>query len=228
MLSVPHNWREVMPGLWAISDSTEKSTGPKLFCLSGDVVRPGLYEVLFGVTLDSMGDIANCVAGFGLFDPQHQAFIGHFDQPPRLQRHVADEVHAARIAVPAIEQRGDIDVDDVAVLQLLVARNAVADDMVDRGAAAVREPAIAEGGGQRIFAQHMRADDVVEFTRCDAGDDVRDQAVEHFGSEFPRRAHAVESFGAVELDRAVARGAGVGGGSDISGHAIPITPSNAV
>jgi len=30
---------------------TEKSTGPKLFCVSGDVLRPGLYEVPFGVTL---------------------------------------------------------------------------------------------------------------------------------------------------------------------------------
>jgi len=30
---------------------TEKSPGPKLFCLSGDVVRPGLYEVPFGVTI---------------------------------------------------------------------------------------------------------------------------------------------------------------------------------
>lgn len=30
---------------------TEKSPGPKLFCLSGDVRRPGLYEVPFGVTL---------------------------------------------------------------------------------------------------------------------------------------------------------------------------------
>ncbi|NTU74649.1 MAG: NADH-quinone oxidoreductase subunit E, partial [Anaerolineaceae bacterium] len=29
---------------------TEKSPGPKLFCLSGDVVRPGLYEVPFGIT----------------------------------------------------------------------------------------------------------------------------------------------------------------------------------
>ena len=27
---------------------TEKSPGPKLFCLSGDVARPGLYEVPFG------------------------------------------------------------------------------------------------------------------------------------------------------------------------------------
>lgn len=29
---------------------TEKSPGPKLFCLSGDVERPGLYEVPFGVS----------------------------------------------------------------------------------------------------------------------------------------------------------------------------------
>ncbi len=30
---------------------TEGSAGPKLFCVSGDVVRPGVYEVPFGVTL---------------------------------------------------------------------------------------------------------------------------------------------------------------------------------
>ncbi len=30
---------------------TQKSPGPKLFCLSGDVARPGLYEVPFGVPL---------------------------------------------------------------------------------------------------------------------------------------------------------------------------------
>ena len=30
---------------------TEASTGPKLFCVSGEVARPGLYEVEFGITL---------------------------------------------------------------------------------------------------------------------------------------------------------------------------------
>jgi NADH-quinone oxidoreductase subunit F len=30
---------------------TERSPGPKLFCLSGQVQRPGLYEVPFGITL---------------------------------------------------------------------------------------------------------------------------------------------------------------------------------
>ena len=30
---------------------TERSPGPKLFCVSGQVQRPGLYEVPFGITL---------------------------------------------------------------------------------------------------------------------------------------------------------------------------------
>ncbi len=43
---------------------TEKSPGPKLFCLSGDVVRPGLYEVPFGVTLRHViEDLAGGVRG---------------------------------------------------------------------------------------------------------------------------------------------------------------------
>ncbi|MEW6028907.1 MAG: NAD(P)H-dependent oxidoreductase subunit E [Chloroflexota bacterium] len=37
---------------------TEKSPGPKLFCVSGDVTRPGLYEVPFGVTLRELLDMA--------------------------------------------------------------------------------------------------------------------------------------------------------------------------
>jgi NADH-quinone oxidoreductase subunit F len=43
---------------------TERSTGPKLFCLSGDVVRSGLYEVPFGVTLRHLvEDLAGGVTG---------------------------------------------------------------------------------------------------------------------------------------------------------------------
>ncbi len=42
---------------------TEKSPGPKLFCVSGDVSKPGLYEVPFGVTLrellEMVGGVTN-------------------------------------------------------------------------------------------------------------------------------------------------------------------------
>ena len=40
---------------------TEKSPGPKLFCLSGDVDRTGVYEVPFGVTLRDLLEMAGGV-----------------------------------------------------------------------------------------------------------------------------------------------------------------------
>src|SRR5690606_24965013 len=45
---------------------TEKSAGPKLFCVSGDVARPGLYEVRFGTPLRRLlYDLAGGVRGGG-------------------------------------------------------------------------------------------------------------------------------------------------------------------
>ena len=39
---------------------TEKSSGPKLFCVSGDVEKPGLYEIPFGMTLRELLEMAGC------------------------------------------------------------------------------------------------------------------------------------------------------------------------
>ena len=43
------------------SVGTEGSTGPKLFCLSGNVGRPGLYEVPFGTTLGRLIELGQGV-----------------------------------------------------------------------------------------------------------------------------------------------------------------------
>src|SRR5262245_34250249 len=42
---------------------TEGSTGPKLFCVSGHVAQPGVYEVEFGTTLRELLDLAGGVPG---------------------------------------------------------------------------------------------------------------------------------------------------------------------
>jgi NADH-quinone oxidoreductase subunit F len=42
---------------------TEGSTGPKLFCVSGHVARPGVYEVEFGTTLRELLDLSGGVPG---------------------------------------------------------------------------------------------------------------------------------------------------------------------
>ena len=42
---------------------TEGSTGPKLFCVSGNVGKPGVYEVRFGTTLRALLELAGGVPG---------------------------------------------------------------------------------------------------------------------------------------------------------------------
>lgn len=44
---------------------THGSAGPKLFCLSGHITRPGVYEVPFGTTLRELIGLAGGVAGSG-------------------------------------------------------------------------------------------------------------------------------------------------------------------
>jgi len=44
---------------------TERSTGPKLFCVSGHVQRPGVYEAPFGITLGELLGLAGGPGGSG-------------------------------------------------------------------------------------------------------------------------------------------------------------------
>src|SRR3546814_8501849 len=62
----------------------------------------------------------------------------------RLDRGFAANIHAAAVAVPAVDQRRHVDIQYVAFLELLIAGNAVADDIVERDAAAMRIAAIAQ------------------------------------------------------------------------------------
>ena len=55
-----------------------------------------------------------------------------------------DRVHAAGVAMPAVDNQRHVDIDDVAVAQRLWSWNAVADDVVDRGADRMREAAVVE------------------------------------------------------------------------------------
>jgi NADH-quinone oxidoreductase subunit F len=55
--------REGSEGFAAVG--TPHSTGSKLFCVSGHVVRPGVYEAPFGTTLREIIELAGGVAGSG-------------------------------------------------------------------------------------------------------------------------------------------------------------------
>ena len=73
---------------------TEGSTGPKLFCLSGHVERPGTYEVEFGATLRDLIELAGGVQG------------GRADQGDPARRR-GRRLRRAGVARPAADLRGD-------------------------------------------------------------------------------------------------------------------------
>ena len=63
---------------------TERSTGTKLFCLSGHVARPGVYEAPFGITLRQILELAGGIGGSGklqavLLGGAAGAFVGPND-----------------------------------------------------------------------------------------------------------------------------------------------------
>jgi hypothetical protein len=85
-------------------------------------------------------------------DPLHQRVVGDLDQPLGLPAGRAGDVHPARVAEPAVDDHGHVDVQDVAVLEHLGPGNAVADDVIDRNAARVLVALVADGGRGRAPA----------------------------------------------------------------------------
>src|SRR5882724_4734058 len=96
-------------------------------------------------TLDGVADVAGGGAGLYRGDAAHHRLVGHLDQPLGLAGDRAHRIHPAGIAIPTLDDEGDVDVDDVAFLEQPVPGHAVADHVVDRGA-----------GRKAIAAVHQR------------------------------------------------------------------------
>src|SRR5690606_33841264 len=117
-------------------------------------------------------------------------------------RRGADVVHAAGVAVPAVLDHGDVDVDDVAVLQDLgLARDAVADHVVDRGAHGLGEAAVADVGRDRpLHLQDVVVADPVELLGGDPGLHVRGDHLQHLGGQAAGDAHLLDFGGGLGDD----------------------------
>ena len=160
------------------------------------------HVLRFDVSLDRRADIAGGAARLDRGDAAHHRIVSDFDQAFGAARDFADRVHAAGIAVPAIEDHGDVDIDDVAFAQRLLVRDAVADDVIDRGAGGFAVAAIHQGRGQRAVVHRVVEHQPVDFLGRHAGRDFGRQHVEAFGHELSGPAHSCEGLGIVQLDLA--------------------------
>jgi hypothetical protein len=127
--------------------------------------------------------------------------------------------------MPAIDQRRDVDIDDIAFHQSAVAGNAVADHIVDRGAAAVLIAAITHRRGDAAASDTHAADDVVQLAGGDAGYDIRHQRVQYLRRQPPGLAHSGKAALVVKLDRGGAGGRAFRRHRHIIGHE-PVIDAN--
>ena len=67
--------------------------------------------------LHRVADVAEPVARLRLGDAEHHRLIGHLDQPFGFAGNRANRIHPAGIAIPALDDEGHVDIEDVALLQ---------------------------------------------------------------------------------------------------------------
>ena len=154
----------------------------------------------FDVGLDGVADVAEGGAGADGFDAEHEGLIGDVHQVAGAGVGFARDIHAAGVAVPAIEDHGDVDVEDVAFEEAAVAGDAVTDDVVDRDAGGFGIAAIAQRGGDGAVGDDVIVADLVEIAGHGAGADVRGDHVEGFGGQAAGGAHWGEVLEGVDYD----------------------------
>src|ERR1700730_16514946 len=105
--------------------------------------------VLLDEALDGMTDIAQVRTRTYRLDAAPHGGEAGLGEALRVRGRLAHQVHAAGVAVKSVGDHGDVDIDDVAGLQALVIRDAVADHVVYRGADGLGETAVVEVRGHR-------------------------------------------------------------------------------
>ncbi len=152
------------------------------------------------IFLDGRADVADAGAWLDHADAAHHRFVGDVDQTLRLQLGLASIEHAAGVAVPAIDDDGDVDIDDVAVLQHPLPRNAMTDDMVDRSADRLREAAIVQRCGDGPVVGDVFMADAVQLSGGHARFHVGRDQVQGLGGQPARLPHALERLRPMQLD----------------------------
>ena len=113
----------------------------------------------------------SCRPGLDGLDRAHRRLVGALDQQPVLLGHVAGQEGGVGVAVHAVDVGGDVDVDDVAVLDHRRVRDAVADHLVERRAARLRKALVAQRRRVGAVVDHVLVGDPVELVGGHPGRD---------------------------------------------------------
>lgn len=150
------------------------------------------HALRFDERLYRMTDIAKRVAGFDCFYPLEKRIVRHLNQTLGFARELAGDVHARGVAVPSIDDHGDIDIENITVLQPLFPGNAVAHHVVHTDATGVLIPLVPDGGRCRARLIHHAGDSSVDGPGRRARKNQRCNLIQNMRGKSPRPLHTGE------------------------------------
>ena len=108
----------------------------------------------------------------------------------------SDEKHAARIAMKAIFDDRNVDIDRIACLERLVPRDSVTDHVIDRRTDRFRETAVVQWGRNRLLnARDVVMADSIQLAGCHSGFDIIPNHIQYVGGEPASDPHFVLLIG---------------------------------
>jgi len=164
--------------------------------------------VLIRIALAGNADVVEAPARAHGVDARPHRIEGKVDHALAGDGGLADDEHSRGVAVVAVLDARHIDVDDVALLQdFLVARNAVADDVIDRNAGRRRigrhsRRRVAEAGWNALLHVHrVVVSEAVKFAGGDAGLHEGREIVEELGRKTAGNAESRNVLGRFDGNR---------------------------
>ncbi len=140
---------------------------------------------------DNFANRADAATRRQCFDCQVHAIERALRHPAPLLVHAPNEKCLALIAMPAIDDGGDIDVDDVAIVQHIAIGDAVANHIIDTGAAALGEVLVTERRALVTALECPRTDEIVNVAGRNARDNLRPEKIHQLSVHLAGVSHRV-------------------------------------
>src|SRR5690606_16877093 len=128
-----------------------------------------------------------------------ERILGTFHEQAGLFIYVADQEGGVVIAMDAADVGGDVDVDDVPVFQHRGVGDAVANDLVQRGAQRLGESAVAQGRRVGVVVHQELVADAVQLIGGDSGLAGLADFLQRLSGNFRSYADAFDDFRAFDF-----------------------------
>src|SRR5439155_5570028 len=165
-----------------------------------DVITDDAVAVRSDHRLDGGADVGDPVADDHRADSRLQALARHFQELVRLCRHLPDRDGARRVAVPAPYHGAMVELHQIAVQKLPLARDAVDHLVVDGDADVLGEAVQVLEGASGPALLGFALGGLVQLLEGDPRLDQLLQLLEHLVDDEPRLAHYGDLVGSLQLD----------------------------